>query len=606
MLKKSILGLMFILMLASNFAAQDIDSGIKLIKYEKYNEAKKYFTSLLNSKNKAEANFYLGQIYYMEENLDSAKTFYLQGISSDAEFPLNYAGMVKVNLLKNELSEAESNHAKALDVSDSKEITKTYIILSEAYSNPKVKNYDKALELLNAANNGKEKYADVYINLGKVYLAKIKGTEAINNFEKALNMDPANTEALLMKAKLYIMIDNKDEAKTLLNQAVTNDPSYSPTYEELAELYADLKDYSKAAEFYKKYIESSEATSERLKRYASILYVNKEYNSAIEILEKLIVSEKDKASSTRILAYSYFKLDSLDKSKYYFAQLFQIPNIEYSSTDFENYAEMQKKTGNDDLAIEYYGKVAEIDAAKKDDAYHEMSTLYFKNKNWDGVINSLTKKIKITNQEYFDLGKAYIFRGDKAVSDAVSSIKTSVNFSDEQAGKVRQALLYYQKDLSSAKNDNQLIESALNNLKQSVELEITSNQKASWAASQSKWLAEVKSIIGTDYANADTALMFLNTKSPNLAVGFFWRARVNSNFDPETKLGNSKPYYERFIDLAIKEPDKFKKELVEAYSYLGYYYYLLEDKATSKSFWQKVLDIDPENKQAIDVMKLLK
>jgi hypothetical protein len=42
--------------------AQDLSSGIKLIKNEKFSEAKNYFTSQLNSKSKAEAHFYLGQV----------------------------------------------------------------------------------------------------------------------------------------------------------------------------------------------------------------------------------------------------------------------------------------------------------------------------------------------------------------------------------------------------------------------------------------------------------------------------------------------------------------------------------------------------------------
>ena len=51
---------------------------------------------------------------------------------------------------------------------------------------------------------------------------------------------------------------------------------------------------------------------------------------------------------------------------------------------------------------------------------------------------------------------------------------------------------------------------------------------------------------------------------------------------------------------------KFRKELIESYQYLGYYYYLQEDNVKSKSYWQEVLFLDPKNQQAIDVIKMLK
>jgi hypothetical protein len=95
-------------------------------------------------------------------------------------------------------------------------------------------------------------------------------------------------------------------------------------------------------------------------------------------------------------------------------------------------------------------------------------------------------------------------------------------------------------------------------------------------------------------------------KVPDLAVAYFWRARVKTNFDPESKLGLAKPYYEEFIERTAAEKDKFKKELIESNQYLGYYYYLQEDNAKSKVYWQEVINLDPENKQANDVIKMLK
>lgn len=602
--KKMTLHFLLTIILTTNLLAQDLSSGVKFMRDEKYSEAKRTFSSLLNSSSKAEAYFYLGQIYMLQNNLDSAKIYYLNGIKSNSEFPLNYAGLVKVNLAANNLEEAEKNQNQAIEFGNDKN-PYVYMALAEAYSNSKVKNYDKAIELINKSLKINSKNINAYMALGKIYLSKGNGSDAIKNFERALDLDKKNPEALTSKAKVYVLINNNDDAISLLNEAITNDSSYSPAYNELAELYANIKDYSKAAENFEKYIAASEVTPEKLKRYASILYISKDYAKTINILEDLIKTEKDNPSSIRILAYSYLKLEEIEKSKTYFEKLFTMPSVDFLISDYENYADLLKKTGNDSLAIEYLSKIFAQDSTRKD-VLGDMSVLYFKAKNWDGVISALGKKKTLTAQEYFDLSKAYIFNGDKAISEVTQSINDKLSLNDEQLGKIRPALLYYQKDVKDAGNDPQKITLAINKLNQNIESFLITNQKPKWASAKAQWSEEVRTNIELDYAKADSALVMLSQKTPNLALAYLWRARVNSSFDPESESGLAKPFYEQFIERAAKDSAKFKKELIESYSYLGYYYYLQNDNAKSKSFWQEVLALDPENKQASDVIKQLK
>jgi len=219
----------------------------------------------------------------------------------------------------------------------------------------------------------------------------------------------------------------------------------------------------------------------------------------------------------------------------------------------------------------------------------------------------LEKKGTLTAQEYFDIGKAYMFIGDRSVAEVTESLNLSLSLTDDQKWDfVRPALLYYQGDLRDAQGDPTRIEAALNKVLLTIEPSIVKEQKTKWTSVKTAWLEEVRSKIKLNYAKADTALTILVQRVPDLAVAYFWRARVNTNFDPESKLGLAKPFYEQFIERASKDSIKFKKELIESYQYLGYYYYLQEDNVKSKSYWQEVLLLDPENKQAIDVIKMLK
>jgi hypothetical protein len=109
-----------------------------------------------------------------------------------------------------------------------------------------------------------------------------------------------------------------------------------------------------------------------------------------------------------------------------------------------------------------------------------------------------------------------------------------------------------------------------------------------------------------DYQNADTSFGTLITRVPELAVAYFWKARVQANFDPESDSGLARPYYAQFISLSGEDTFKYKKELIESYSYLGYYNYLINDKDVSRLYWEKVALIDPENVQAKAALQELK
>lgn len=516
MSRKNILYILFlILFIPISLCAQEITSGVKLIRNEKYNDAKKYFKGLLSSKSASEAYFYLGEIYMIEENVDSARICYTKGMESNKDFALNYAGMVRLNVLNGNDSEIAKNRNQAFDLSD-EENPKVYIVIAEAFMH--IKYFDTAMQIMDKALANKLKTADIFITIGKIYLGKINGTEAIKNFEEALKIEPENPEALTLKAKVYSLISNYNSAISLLEEAIASDSTYSPAYKELSDVYSNINNYSKAAEYYLKYINKSETNNEKLKRYASILYLNKDYRKAIDILEELVSKDPDNSSLVRILAYSYFKLDDIENSKSYFQKLFSMSDDKYLPSDYENYAELLSKTGNDSLAIEYLAKVVQADSSRND-VYGKMSILYYKNKNWDGVISSLNRKKDLTAQEYFDLGKAYYF-----------------------------------------------------------------TQK---------------------YNEADSAFSTLASKVPDLAIAYFWQARVKANFDPESVEGLAKPYYEQFITISQEDTTKFKKELIEAYSYLGYYYYLKTDNANSKLYWQKVYALDPKNTQAVEALKSL-
>ena len=95
-------------------------------------------------------------------------------------------------------------------------------------------------------------------------------------------------------------------------------------------------------------------------------------------------------------------------------------------------------------------------------------------------------------------------------------------------------------------------------------------------------------------------------KSPASYLGNLWRARANAALDPESTQGLAKPYYEAALaTLTEGGNNKNTREIIEGYNYLAYYYLIKNDKTASKSYWNKILEIDPNNQKVKDVLKTL-
>lgn len=85
------------------------------------------------------------------------------------------------------------------------------------------------------------------------------------------------------------------------------------------------------------------------------------------------------------------------------------------------------------------------------------------------------------------------------------------------------------------------------------------------------------------------------------------RARVGNRMDTaETKLFLAKEPYENYIKYASGDPVKNKKNLMEAYKYLGWYYVQKEDNVMAKQYYDKALELDPADKETMEIIAILK
>jgi tetratricopeptide (TPR) repeat protein len=220
-----------------------------------------------------------------------------------------------------------------------------------------------------------------------------------------------------------------------------------------------------------------------------------------------------------------------------------VPKDKVLADDYSYYGKMLSVTGNDSLAIENY-KLALLKDSTDFQIYNELFKSSFKLKKYEQALvygeRYISKKPNLVTGDFFTLGKAYYSVGNSL--NLADSLKTVLS----EADSLKQ-LRYY--------------------------------------------------------VAADSLFSKVVKYAPTSYLGNFWRGRINSAIDKETTLGLAKPFYEKCLEILMKDPVKYKKELSEIYAYMGFYYFQKKDIATSLEYWKKLLEIDPENVTAQGAIK---
>lgn len=520
-MKKQFLFTLGVIVLSASSFAQTLKEAIKMTDNEQFESAARAYRNLLQADaSNADAYYYLGENYIRAEQEDSAKVIFEKGIQAAPNNPLNYIGLGKYYMTKNKPDDAKANIDKALAMAGPKNVN-AMVKAADAYLSTDNKNAQAAFNLLTSALKLDVKNPEIYILLGDAHLALTNnGSEAVKNYEKAIDLDKGSVKAILRVGQLYGRAKNYNEALQYYKRAEKIDSTYAPAFSEQGELYYMARQYDVALKKYDKYLDLAGRNNLRARtRYAKFLFLTKKYPEAIAEINTIRAVDSSDNILNRVLAYSYFETGEYAKGLSNMKTFFNRGPKKILASDFEYLGKLQAKTGNDSLAIMNFESAMKMDSTLTD-LNSEIANIYLKQKKYPQAITFYQKKIAETKNpnpnDYFGLGRAYL---------------------------------------------------------------------------QSK-----------DFVNADSAFAMITRLQPKLGIGYFWRARANAQLDPDSKKGLALPHYEAFIQNVGQITEKNKRDLIEAYSYLGGYYYD-KDKAKSKESWQKVLELDPAHIQAKKVIE---
>lgn len=415
-----------------------------------------------------------------------------------------------------------------------------------------------------------------------------------------------NAEVLVGIGRAYFEAKDTANAKTYANYAIKANKNYGAGYILLGDIEVVKDDGGAAAGWYQQAIYFDPKNPDGYFKYANI-YRGRSPEEAVSKLNELRAQRPDIAVDA-LAARILYSSNRLEQSLDYYDKVTDKSKLE--DLDITNYATeawmLQKREKSLEMARYGLSKNARKAAWNRLVFYNltDMGQTEEALKYADALFNA-SDSAKISGFDYTYYGTALknAKQYDKAIemlkkalaenkdnADLLNSNKKSLSDAYLAMEDFDNATLYYEEYLKNVKKTTASDMAGLATIYTNMAAKLTGDQK----------IDALK--------KADAVYAQLGEKFPeNIDFANFMRARVNSNLDPETKEGLAKPFYEAIVHSLADKSDRDRADnarLSEAYRYLGYYYLLKDDKATADGYWNKVLEIDPNNataKQALGI-----
>lgn len=108
------------------------------------------------------------------------------------------------------------------------------------------------------------------------------------------------------------------------------------------------------------------------------------------------------------------------------------------------------------------------------------------------------------------------------------------------------------------------------------------------------------------FDRADSAFAEVNRVASGSAIGWLWRARATARMDTsQAAITRAVPHYEQYVTLTT-DTARYKRELIEAHSYVAYASYVTGDTARMETHANALLALDPEDEQARALLEAAK
>lgn len=499
--------------------------------------------------NPAETNYYLGEIARLQGDPVGAKNYYARGKAADPQYPLNEIGLLRLSFSCDKEAAADALN----DLVKAKQNKKNPLVLTVAatvfYDNGMPSEGDEMLERAETADRNS---VLPHMVRGDRFFRENDPGAAAGQYEQALMKNPDYPVAYIRIAQIY-MRNNPEIAIERLKELETRHPDYPLTQKYLAKSYFRTGQYKQAIALYEKMftVPGQETDLDAVTGYAASLFFTEAYDRAAALIQQGLSISPDDFVLNRLRMYCDLAQKKYSDGLSAAGRFFALPrgDNEYIARDYITYGDLLFNGGRPDEAVLQYDMALKLPGVAPETIRQ--------------IAENLSRKAPGKAAGYY---RKYI--------DAI--------------GEAAQATDYY-------------------TLGQTLYREAV-------ALSQDTVSNDAPERLTQCLNQADSAFTVVCDRIPESYLGPVFRARVNSLRDPEATAGLAKPFYETVLKIILgkEDPTKNRRELVEAYRYLGYYHYVQyeaekrpEEKTLAVDYCHKILELDPANDVATQLLAAL-
>jgi tetratricopeptide (TPR) repeat protein len=448
-----------------------------------------------------------------------------------------------------------------------------------------------------------------YIGLGKAQMAGGDSKSAMDNFYKAKTISKGKDPVVLSKiAEAYISLASKDQptasdllnqAVSLLKQAIALDSKNATYHLDLGDAYLaqNPTDGSQSVGEYNTAISLDPKSVNAMLRLGQLWKNARDYKSSYDYFIKATKLDSTFAPAYREQAEMLYEAGRYDEAIAAYKKYLQLNNSLTARARYGSFLYLAKK---------YDDAITELQNVLNQDSgnivlYRLLGYSQYEKKDYKNGLMNMNKffakqkatKIKILGSDYMYFGKLLWRNGQDSIA-VVTLNQAATTINDPNSQDVTDIYhligqIYYQ--------DQNYAMSATYYKKR-----ITVNKQT--ANANDYYFLGLAQYNSKQYPAADSSFSMITQSNPDLALGYQWRARANSQID--STQGLAKPFYEQYIQKVSSDTLKNKDGLIEAYSQLGYYYLLKKDKENASMYYKKILSLDPANVNAKAYFESLK
>ncbi|NVN95054.1 MAG: tetratricopeptide repeat protein [Bacteroidetes bacterium] len=445
---------------------------------------------------------------------------------------------------------------------------------------------------------------DIYLNIGvgKILLDKSNISEAKKLFERA-NSLAKYKDVTVLSTIADALISTKNKQFDLANEYLLKAKEINKTKSIIHIVSGDLNsiqlNLGEAANDYERAFYFDPQCTEAYYKLGRIYNIARNYKESIKAFESALKIDSAYIPVWRDLAEMYYAYGHYQEASDAFAKYIQLTepdlndNIRYATILYFNKEYTKSLTETNNALL----KDPKNFVMKRLNTYNLYETNDFtKSLSAINEFFKITPESKIIAQDYEYYGKILsknnmdslaiiAFEKTIAMDSSKKMFYENIGKSYDKLKKYEKAVIAYEKLISSEKNP--------------LSTEYFQLGKSAYYSGAPLINAEDTLRKMIYLQKADTSFSKVIELSPNSHLGYLWKARINALIDSKTTVGLAKPWYEKVIAILELTPGKGTKDLIEAYGYLGVYYIKNDDNKTSKIYWNKILELDPANVDAL-------